>query len=97
MNSNKTNKKITNIQEDVDVDEVDILKGILSVTFNKVNSPIKGVITFLSVKESFKQDIILTLLLSKIVESILASNKPSSSADDVKVLLSYSILTFAYG
>ena len=79
------------------VDNGIILKGIFSVTFNKVNSPKKGVDTFLSAKQLFKQDVILTLVLSKITASIFASKKPFSSADDVKLLLSYSILTFAYG
>ena len=66
---------------------------MLSVTFRSVNSPLKGVITFLSEKQAFKQAVILTLVLSKMLSLILASNKPFSSASSVKLLLSYSIFT----
>ena len=79
------------------VEDIFILNGIFSVAFKRVNSPINGVVTFLSVKQLFKQDVILTLVFSAIAESTFASNNPFSSADAVKLLLSYSILTFAYG
>ena len=74
-----------------------MLKEILSVAFNSVNSPAKGVVTFLSAKELFKQEVILILVLSKMAELIFASNKPFSSAVAVKLLLSYSIFIFEYG
>ena len=70
-----------------------MLKGMLSVTFRSVNSPLKGVITFLSEKQAFKQAVILTVVFYKMLSLILASNKPFSSASSVKLLLSYSIFT----
>ena len=74
-----------------------MLKGIFSETFNSVNSPANGVVTFFSAKVLFKQDVILIFVLSKMVESIFVSNKPFSSAVAVKLLLLYSIFMFEYG
>ena len=78
------------------LDDGIVLKGIFSVAFNNVNSPIKGVVTFLSEKQPFKQEITFIFVPSGITVLMFTSNRPFSSAVVVKLLLSYSTLTLAY-